>query len=378
MLHPKKVFWYVAPYYSEAKDTVWRDPEMLKRYLPDEIVEKKNDSELIVYFNNGSVLEVKGADNPDSLRGPNPYVTILDEFPQMKPEVWREIIYPITVMNPEAQVWFIGTPKPQGQWAKELHEDAATKKDWYSMTLNVEDSNILDDEQIEEAKDNSPTQAAFEQEMMCKWLGEEGVVFRNVEKCVVGEPTEMEYDSRYKFQFGIDLARHVDWTVIVGVNLMNHRVEIFDRFNEIDYNLQKARIEAVLRRYGNAYCQVDETGVGEPIVTDLQDRGLNVKGIKISEPVKKNLITNLALHIEQQKVSMPNIRDLVDELKIFGYEVTKAGRIRYSAPSGKHDDCVIALALALWEIGDPIKMGQNRVQQLLDTRGEPQVIDRFE
>lgn len=351
-LNPGKVFWYVAPTYRQAKEIVWKDPEMLQRYLPEAIVSKKNDTELSVYFKNGSVLSVKGADEPDSLRGPNPMGTILDEFPTMKPAVWEEIISPIVFANPQAWTWFVGTPKPGGVHAKRIHDEARSKPGWYAMTLTAEDSNLISPEVLEDAK-RTMTQAAFEQEFLCKWFNEGGVVFRGVDSCVDGEYRENP-DARFSYQFGFDLAMHVDWTVGIGINKNTHRVEFFDRYNQIDYNLQKARIEASLRRYNNPTCNMDQTGVGEPIVQDLQSRGLNINGVKFTEESKRNLVTNLALMIEQRKIRFPNIPELIEELKIFGYEISPSGRVRYSAPEGSHDDCVMALALAVWNLGSKL------------------------
>lgn len=356
-LNPGKVFWYVAPTYRQAKEIVWKDPEMLQRYLPLEIVDKKNDTELSVYFKNGSVLSVKGADEPDSLRGPNPQGTILDEFPMMKPMVWEEIISPIVFANAKAWTWFVGTPKPGGIHAKRIHDEASKKAGWFAKTITAEESGIIPAEVLKEARETM-TQAAYEQEFLCKWFDEGGTVFRGVDACVEGEYQESP-DLRFNYQFGFDLAMHVDWTVGIGINKNTHRVEFFDRYNQIDYNLQKARIEATLRRYNNPTCNMDQTGVGDPIVQDLQSRGLNINGVKFTEESKRNLVTNLALMIEQRKLKLPNIPELVSELKNFGYEITATGRVRYSAPEGSHDDCVMALALAAWNLGSKLSVEQS-------------------
>lgn len=348
-LHQNKVFWYVAPTYRQAKEIVWKDPEMLQKYLPTQIVDKKNDTELSIYFKNGSVLSVKGADEPDSLRGPNPLGTVLDEFPTMKPQVWDEIISPIVFANPEAWCWFIGTPKPMGSHAHKIHDEAKTRPGWFSMTITADSSGIIPAEALAEAR-TTMTQDAFEQEFMCKWFDEGGVVFRGVDQCVEGEYKETP-DTRFNYQFGFDLAMHVDWTVGIGINKSTHKVCFFDRYNQIDYNLQKARIEATLRRYGNPPCNMDQTGVGEPIVQDLQSRGLNINGIQFTESMKKNLVTNLALNIEQRLIKFPKIPELIEELKIYGYEILPSGKIRYGAPEGRHDDTVMALALAVWNLG---------------------------
>ena len=81
-------YWHIFPTYSEAKDAVWRDPSMLFRIIPPEIIKKKNEQELVVYFYNGSYLQLKGADEPDTLRGAGPVGIVFDEFAKVKEEAW--------------------------------------------------------------------------------------------------------------------------------------------------------------------------------------------------------------------------------------------------------------------------------------------------
>ena len=352
------IAWYVAPTYKQAKEIMWRDPDMLFKYIPPEILSKKpNETELTVPFVSGSILGLKGADEPDSLRGPNPKIVVLDEVYLMKKEIWEEILLPIAMANPDMEIWLLGTTKPSGRFWHELYEKfearmKAGDPNYYAMTLTADASGILTPEALLEAK-TTMTQAAYEQEFGCVFHGEDGVVFRGIDRCIVQKETREDSPQRgHRYRFGIDLARVQDWTVLTGINRATFTVDHFDRFNQIDYQLQKARIEATLRRYNNAEANVDATGVGDPIVEDLIKRNLSVNGVTITEAMKANLITNLAIMIEQGKIKIPSwMTELLEELRIFGFEVTKAGRTRYSAPEGRHDDCVISLALAVWELG---------------------------
>lgn len=356
-LKKKGIAWYVAPTYSQGKEIVWRDPEMIPKYVPEEVLVKRNESELTLTYITGSVLGVKGADKPDSLRGPNPMIALLDECFLMKKEIWTEVLLPIAMANPEMEIWILGTPKPMGRFWHELYleferRQAAGDPNYLAMTLSADDSGILTPEALKEAK-STMTQAAYEQEFGCAFHGEDGVVFRGLDRCIFHrEERENPPERGLRYRFGIDLARVTDWTVLAGINRVNFTLDYLDRFNQVDYQLQKARIEAALRRYNDAEANVDATGLGDPIVEDLIKRDLNVQGVTITASLKANLITNLALMIEQGKIRIPDCYpEVIEELRIFGYEITKAGRTRYGAPEGRHDDCVIALALAVWEIG---------------------------
>lgn len=356
-LKQRGIAWYVAPTYSQGKEIMWRDPEMLFKYIPKEILSGvPNKSELTVPFVSGSILGIKGADDPDRLRGPNPMIVILDEVYLMKPQIWTEILMPIAMVNQQMEVWFVGTPKPLGRFWMDLRkkfrrEMEAGNPEYFELTLTAEESGILSPEALAQAK-REMTQAAFEQEMMCVEHDSDGVVFRGVERCIIDRDyRESDADMRCPHKFGVDLARLQDWTVMIGVNRTTHTVDFFDRYNQIDWQLQKARIEATCRRFNNATTDIDSTGVGDPVVEDLSKRGLNVRGVTLSSATKSNLITNLALMIEQGKIRFPRIPELIEELQMYGYEVTKSGHTRYSAPDGRHDDCVMALALAAWELG---------------------------
>lgn len=77
---------------------------------------------------------------------------------------------------------------------------------------------------------------------------------------------------------------------------------------------------------------------------------MQVEGFQFTNTSKQQLIEHLAVLIEKQQIKFPDIRVLVNELSSYEYELTRAGNVRYNAPSGLHDDCVIALALAAWGV----------------------------
>jgi len=84
------------------------------------------------------------------------------------------------------------------------------------------------------------------------------------------------------------------------------------------------------------------------VLDELQRSNIPVEGYKFTNATKKNLIENLSMMIEKQEISYPNIPELVNELKMYGYTMSPSGLTQYGAPQGYHDDCVIALALAAW------------------------------
>lgn len=166
----------------------------------------------------------------------------------------------------------------------------------------------------------------------------------NIDASCLSEPI-----AGRQYVIGVDLARIRDFTVITVIDKHSWKLVYFERFNQIDWNLQKAKIESVSRRYNNARLKMDATGLGDPIVNDLQRVGLSIEPITLNSRVKKEIIDNLVILFEQDKLKIPNQPDLIEELKIFTYTWNdKTKNVKYTAPSGKHDDCVLSLALCMW------------------------------
>jgi len=368
-------YWYVAPYLSQAKKIIWQEPAMGSRYCPREIWDKRNNSELYLTFPNGSVLYIMGADNPDSLRGPNPKGVVFDEYDDMKPEVWSAIVQPIMMANPNAWTWFIGTPKGRRdlfrkyQYANDQIEKArimGTKSEWFCSHLRADLSGIIADKELEEAK-NTTTEDFFKQEYLCDFLEGAGTFFKGVDRCVYKPTAEDLRITKYKrYNIGIDWAKVNDYTVITPFDLTNFNVLPHERFNQIDYNLQKARAEATYLRYNKAHVVMDSTGVGEPIFDDLSQRVPNLEGFHFTESSRKDLLTNLQLMIEQQKIQIPDDPILLNEIKSFQYVLTERGKVRIACPDNQHDDGVMSLALAVWNAPKkPIDVSKQESHELI-------------
>ena len=358
----KGTYWYVAPFLSQAKKIVWQDPEMLPKYCPPEIWDKRNNSEMYITFPNGSVLYVMGADNPESMRGPNPKGVVLDEWDDMKTEVWSGIIQPIMAANPNSWTWFTGTPKGVRDLFKKrqyaLEKMANGDGGWYTTLLKASESGIIDADSLEEAK-KTTTEAYFKQEYECEFLEGAGAFFKGIDNCIwSGKGEDTRIDPKKRYQIGIDWAKVNDYTVLTAVDLSNFKVQPQERFNQIDYNLQKARAEAYYLRYNRAKVYMDSTGVGEPLYDDLYPRVHGIEPYHFTEQSRSDLLNNLQILIAQGKIKIPNDETLLNELKAFQYMLSERSnsmganryRVKVGVPGDQHDDCVMSLALACWNL----------------------------
>lgn len=315
---------------------------MLFNIIPKELIEKTNEQELVVYFKNGSILQLKGADEPDTLRGAGPYGVVLDEFAHMKFEAWQ-VIEPIIRAN-GGWAWFIGTPKGRNHLYDFYNRGQEGHKEWKSYILKASTSGVIPIDQLEESRKTS-TQDTFSQEYECAFLEGEGQVFRGVKDIMVGTPKQPIPNHLYVI--GVDLAKSQDWTVIRVYDRDDNALVYSNRFQHLEWPFQKAKIKAVADHYNKGLVMLDATGIGDPIADDLLRSNVAVEPIKITQPIKKELIEKLSIWIEQKKFKMFYQEYALFEYENFSYTRGPTGAYHYGAPVGYHDDVVIADALAI-------------------------------
>ena len=151
---------YVAPYYSQAKNIAW---DYLLRFSKP-VMAKANQSELWVELINGARIRLFGADNADSLRGLYLDGIVLDEYADMRPRIWGEIIRPLLADRLGWAV-FIGTPKGHNAFW-DIYSHATKSEDWYAKTLRASQTGLLPKSELEDAA-RSMTQDQYLQEFEC-------------------------------------------------------------------------------------------------------------------------------------------------------------------------------------------------------------------
>jgi hypothetical protein len=147
---------------------------------------------------------------------------------------------------------------------------------------------------------------------------------------------------------------------------MTFKVGKQERFNQIDYNLQKSRIISIYSKYGRPDVTIDSTGVGDPVSDDLSKDIQNLERYTFTQKSRMDLLTNLQLLIQQQKIKIPNDPILISELKSFEYDISDNGKIGARCDDKLHDDTVMSLALAVWGIPSEPKKLINLYQSVVD------------
>ncbi len=171
---PRRRVWYVAPTYRQAKQIAWN---MLKeRLVPLHWVRRRNESDLTLELVNGSTISLRGADNFDSLRGVGLDFLVMDEFADIRPEAWFEVLRP-TLSDKHGHAMFCGSPKGRN-WAYDLYcrgqdED---EREWASFLFTTLEGGNVPAEEIEQAR-REMDELTFAQEYLASFINFEGRVY---------------------------------------------------------------------------------------------------------------------------------------------------------------------------------------------------------
>lgn len=325
-------FWWIAPIYGQAKIAFRR----LKRGLPREIF-SSNETELTITLLNGAVIWFKGAENPDSLYGEDVYAAVIDEGSRTREESWHAVRSTLTATRGPIRI--IGNVKGRKNWFYHLarrFESGDPGGHYEKITAwDAVKAGILDEAEIKDAQRQLP--AHVFQELYLAEPSDDGSNPFGIDAilaCVAplsDQPAE---------RWGWDLAKSIDWTVGVGLDVDGHTAA-FERFQR-----PWEETFGTIVRVTAGLALVDSTGVGDPILERLQRSVPGVFSPYIfSGPSKQRLMEGLAVAIQQKEITYPD-GPIVQELQMFEYVYTRTG-VRYSAPAGLHDDCVMGLGLAV-------------------------------
>lgn len=320
---------YITPTYQLGKYFF----EEILLLLPDEVY-KSNKADLTISFITGGYVQFFTGENLNALRGRKFHKVIVDEgaFIPGLMAAWNNIIRP-TLTDYKGRAYFLSTPKGKNDFYALSLKGLNKEQSWETFKFTTYDNPHIAKSEIDDARRELP-ELVFNQEYLADPAENADNPFGgpHIKRCIA------PLSTKAAVCFGIDLAKSTDWTVIIGLDAAGD-VCHFERFQR-DWRSTKQTIRAL----PNLPKFVDSTGVGDPIVEDLQNEGLDIEGVKFTSSSKQQLMLGLASSIQTTRIGFPE-GPITQELEIFEYQYTASG-VKYSAPVGFHDDCVMALALA--------------------------------
>jgi hypothetical protein len=342
---PGTTVWWVAPNYQQANDFGFgkMTPLLSLDVVADE---PKRTKPRRIELTNDSIISFRSAEREDSLRGGGVDFLVLDEAESIPDRAWTDELRP-TLSDTLGEMIAIGTPAGRN-WFYRWYQrgQSADHPDVASWRAPTTQNPHVPDSEVEAAKGDMPDRV-FDQEYRAEFVDDTGGVFKNVRERNVrdyGLPVAPgEAESPYRI--GVDFARFEDWTVVVVLDATD-RVVALERLQQSPWSRIESVIDRLADRYIPSTLSLDATRDNK-IVQDLEAAGHRVDPVRFTASTKQTFIENLITDLETGNITLPaSANVLINELQVFEFEMSDAGRVRYSAPSGFHDDCVDALALA--------------------------------
>jgi len=310
---------------------------------------------------NGSHLHGRGANSPKYLRGKPVHLLIEDESAYFKEGIHASTIEPMFAVTSGMEhtgIIRISTPFGEGEFDDAVQR-SKTVEDGRYLHFTSYDNPYANKELLDSIKQRyGEDSILWRTEYMAESVGNELAVFdpRDIKWAYENYPYVNQYGSilypakpRRNGQYvqGVDLANRRDYFVSTILDTTSELLAVQVRHNrqrQLGYAAYKATIRDNYRQYNRARTLIDSTTLGESVVEDLRD--INAEGYSISSSAAKYDLTHgLVRALNEHSIAIPFVRELVDELRNFQYELTPSKVLKMEAKTG-HDDYVISLALA--------------------------------
>jgi phage terminase large subunit-like protein len=332
--------WWVAPTYPVAM-VGWRLIRRLALQVPGAEVRQ---SERLVSFPNGGEIQVRSADNPDSLRGEGLDFVVFDECAFIHEDAWQEAVRP-ALADRRGRALFISTPKGRN-WFWRLWQRCIDDHDheWHGWQLPTAANPYIAPSEIEAARLGLP-ERIFSQEFLAQFLDDAGGVFRRVMEAATATEQAGAIGG-HTYTFGVDWGRSGDFTAIAVYDAGMGAIVALDRFNQIDYQVQLSRLTALYERFRPSAIVAEANSIGQPLIEQMQRDGLPVVPFMTTNASKAVAVDALALAFERGALRIIPDPVLISELQAYEGTRLSSGMTRYGAPDGLHDDTVMAVMLA--------------------------------
>jgi len=350
---------WVAPSYKYLLPN-WR--EVCDTLAP--VIVSKSEEEKHLCIAGGGEIDFWSADGGLPGEGRSYGLVVFDECAMMGADLerlWTRSLRP-TLADLQGGAWFLSTSKAASSYFNTMFTwGQSDRPDWRSWQLGTAANPFIPAEELESARRDMPA-AAFAQEFLGDAVSFSGAVFTNLEQAIIDAPLPEQYARcaqqrswmapEMEFFTGCDWAgagRRAggDFTTFV-VMAKDGTICAIERF-KADFALQRVRLAGLVSRFRPAAVLAEENSIGAPMLSALRASGISVQGWTATNATKHKAVEALALGFEEGRVKIYDIENravLLAELMAFEGTSLPNGMTRFAAPSGGHDDLVVACFLA--------------------------------
>lgn len=325
---------WVSPIYNQANKVF---EQVVNAFKGTAVIKKKDGTKLKIEFCNGSTFQFFSAERYDNIRGFTFDYLICDEFAFMDSEAWTAVLR-ATVLVKGKKVLLISTPNGKNHFYQ-LYSLDGINEQYKSFKMSSYDNPLIDPKEIDDARLTLP-EHIFKQEYLAEFVDGGSSVFGDIN--YLDNPV-----NTGAYYAGLDVARADDYTVLSIYNDEGKMVFI-DRWRHDSWANIVNKVASVINEY-NCHTYVEVNSIGDPIFEMLKgilnNRNL-IQPFVTTSKSKQDIIEQLAVANQNKDVSFLPIEWLKKEFDVFTYEYNpKTRNIKYSAPSGFHDDGIMSSAI---------------------------------
>ena len=311
----------------------------------------------VVWFKNGSQIVALPC-SVHLLRGYTAHLCMLDEAAFFRDDetVIYNVIYPMLATT-DGTLIMSSTP-----WAKDSVFYKACNDPAYSKHVvtwrDVVEAGLVKQEFIEEMRRQLPLER-FQREFEAQFVEDADSYFTQdlITKCIDAELEYYDFEAYPTgvFYIGVDFGKRVDYSVVAVVDKKPDGVLKLVHVHRFSLETPYASVIGYVKTLCDRYKTVqgvlcDQSGVGDYIVEDMVRSGIpNVEGVILTLPKKQEVLGMMKQKMQNGLLFIPYDADLIAEINVEKFELTKEGQIKFSHPEGTHDDMLWALALAVYK-----------------------------
>ena len=381
------VVYYIFPTYSQGKKVLWdsitNSGDRILDYIPSSLIESKNSQEMKIRFVNGSLLQIVGSDNYDSLMGTNPQGVVFSEYALQDPRAYQ-FIRPILTAN-DGWALFISTPRGKNHlWS--LYQIAMHSDEWFSYKLTVEDTQHISQWDIEkERAEGIMSEDLIQQEYYTSFtMGVEGAYYaKYLDRLRLdGRIGDVPWESAFKVHTAWDIGVR-DSTCIIFFQTIGQTVRIIDCYENAKEGLEHyiGVINSKRYSYGRHFAPHDiavkEWGSGMTRIEKAKHLGISftvASNIAIEDGIESVRSSMSKLWIDQTKC-VP----LLKALENYRQEYDVKRKVYKSCPlhdwSSHFADCMRYLCISLPKTRDGLTPEdlQKRYEEAVYGRGNSNI-----
>jgi phage FluMu gp28-like protein len=357
LTHPASSVGIVGPSWRQTKLIIKHINALLQK-LPKTAYKKPQKT--AVALANGSTIEAY-PNNPETIRGPTLDIIYADEFNFIPndEELYDAILFTLGTTNGK----FVCSSTPWHTdsifykiFADPAYADfAKTHVTWQQA---VEPHGPLKEQILNRIKrqlEGDP--ARWKREMEAQWAENHAAYLNQslIAACIdhTLDYTDFETAATGDFYMGVDFGKHQDYSVVAAFKVEEGKLKLVHLHQfplETPYASVIGYVKTLNDRWQTTHrILVDSSGVGDYITEDMQNAGLvNVEGVKFTVESKQEMAQHLKQAMTEKRLCIPYDGNLVAELNVEQYELSKEGKTKFNHPHGTHDDRFWALALAAY------------------------------